>query len=57
MCARHVYANLRKQWRGLAFREVFWKIAKSINEVLFKNAGFRCKGLGILTKERPKIFL
>ena len=36
MCARHVYANLRKQWRGVIFREVFWKIVKSTNEVLFK---------------------
>jgi len=28
-----VYANLRKKWKGLLYRDVFWRIAKSSNEV------------------------
>ena len=36
LCARHVYANLRKKWRGMVYRKLFWKIAKSSNEVDFK---------------------
>ena len=36
LCARHVYANLRKIYKGLQFRKVFWAIAKSTTEVEFE---------------------
>lgn len=35
LCARHVYAHLRKKYRGLKYRELFWSIAKSSTEVDF----------------------
>ena len=35
-CARHVYANLWAKWKGMQYREVIWKIAKSNNEVHFE---------------------
>lgn len=35
LCARHVYANLRKKYKGLQYRDVFWKIAKSSKEVRY----------------------
>jgi len=61
MCARHVYANLRKQWRGVIFREVFWKIAKSTNEVHFKKhmkemQDLDAKAWEFLEKKDPKYF-
>jgi len=36
MCARHVYANLRHQWKGVQYRNIFWKIAKATNDVHLK---------------------
>jgi len=33
LCARHMYANLRKKWKGLQYRDIFWRLAKSSNEV------------------------
>ena len=33
LCARHVYANLRKKWKGLQYRDIFWRIVKSSNKV------------------------
>ncbi|KAJ8436505.1 hypothetical protein Cgig2_003203 [Carnegiea gigantea] len=33
LCARHVYANLRKKWKGLQYRDIFWRIAKPSNKV------------------------
>ena len=33
LCARHEYANLRKKnWKGVQFRDIFWRLAKSSNE-------------------------
>ena len=34
--ARHVYANLREKYKGLKYRDIFWRIAKSSNEVEFE---------------------
>jgi len=36
MCARHVYANLRNQWKGMQYRDIFWKIANATNDVHLK---------------------
>jgi len=36
LCARHVYANLRKTYKGMQFRKLFWAIAKSTTEVEFE---------------------
>ena len=60
-CVRHVYANLRKQWRGVIFREVFWKIAKPTNKVHFKKhmkemPYFDVKAWEFLEKKDPKYF-
>ena len=35
LCARHVYANLRKKYKGVKYRDIFWRIAKSSTEVEF----------------------
>ena len=35
LCARHVYANLQKKYRGLKYKELFWSITKSSTEVDF----------------------
>jgi len=36
LCAKHVYANLRKKYRGMQFRKVFWAIEKSNTQVDFE---------------------
>ena len=36
MCARHVYANLRKTYKGMQFRKLFWAITKSTTQVGFE---------------------
>jgi len=33
LCARHVYANLRKKWKGIQYRDILWKLTKSSNQV------------------------
>jgi len=33
ICAWHLYANLSKKYKRLQYRDVFWKITKSSNEV------------------------
>ena len=37
LCARLVYANLRKTYKGLQFRKLFWAIAKSTTQVEFEH--------------------
>jgi len=37
LCARHVYANLRKTYKGMQFRKLFWAIAKSTTPEEFEN--------------------
>jgi len=36
LCARHVYANLHKKYKGIQFRKGFWAIAKSTTLVDFE---------------------
>ena len=52
LCARHVYANLRKTYKGMQFRKLFWAIAKSTTQVEFENNMKLMKeltqGLGII---------
>lgn len=35
-CARHIYANFRKRFSGVLFRNLFWKISKSSYPTLFE---------------------
>ncbi|KAH9611741.1 hypothetical protein KSS87_017863 [Heliosperma pusillum] len=37
LCARHVYANLRKRWKGNLYKKIFWAIAKSSTKNQFDN--------------------
>jgi len=61
LCARHVYANLRKKWKGLQCRYVFWRFVKSSNEVDYNKHIKQMKELDIgawefLEKKDPKHF-
>lgn len=59
LCARHVYANLRKKYRGLKYRELFWGIAKSSTEVDFQKnmqamKDFDASAWDFLVKKNPE---
>ncbi|KAF3657389.1 putative enzymatic polyprotein-like [Capsicum annuum] len=45
-CARHVFTNWSKLWKGIERRRVFWKIAKSIFQVELKENRESMKMLG-----------
>nr|XP_043630529.1 uncharacterized protein LOC122601860 [Erigeron canadensis] len=34
-CARHIYANFRKKFNGVLYRNLFWRICKSSHPTLF----------------------
>ena len=61
LCVRHVYANLRKKWKGVQYRDMFWKLAKSSNEVDYAKYVKEIKELDLtawkfLEKKDPKHF-
>ena len=61
MCARHVYANLRKKWSGMKYKELFWRICKSAHEVEYNQNVNHMKTFDVgawefLERKNPKHF-
>lgn len=50
-CARHVYANWRKNWSGKKYKDLFWKAVKSSTEMQFKDVMEELKKESVLAYE------
>lgn len=50
-CARHIYANFRKTYSGVEFRNLFWAAAKSTTEGEFKINMGKIKSISVAAYE------
>ncbi|GJW95120.1 hypothetical protein Tco_0174792 [Tanacetum coccineum] len=58
-CARHIYANFKKKFNGVVYRNLFWKAAKVTYPAKFERIMYEMKSVSIdahkhLMKRKPK---